>query len=118
MDPYVEIITLSWCFFQVEGLIDEIDFKAKVTRAEFEELCADLFERVPHPVQDALTAAEMNLVCIPYGHYVNYFSGSNFKQIFKVYVGTNGAEKKFWSRYSRHKQTQTQCLINLSMKNK
>ncbi|XP_051902195.1 hypoxia up-regulated protein 1 [Hippocampus zosterae] len=46
---------------QVEGLIDEIDFKAKVTRAEFEELCADLFERVPHPVQEALTAAEMNL---------------------------------------------------------
>ncbi|XP_061754011.1 hypoxia up-regulated protein 1 isoform X2 [Nerophis ophidion] len=46
---------------QVEGLIDEIDFKAKVTRANFEELCADLFERVPDPVQDALTAAEMNL---------------------------------------------------------
>nr|XP_057943855.1 hypoxia up-regulated protein 1 isoform X2 [Doryrhamphus excisus] len=46
---------------QVEGLIDEIDFKAKVTRAEFEELCADLFERVPGPVQDALSAAEMNL---------------------------------------------------------
>ncbi|XP_061658584.1 hypoxia up-regulated protein 1 [Syngnathoides biaculeatus] len=46
---------------QVEGLIDEIDFKAKVTRAEFEELCADLFERVPRPVQDALTASEMNL---------------------------------------------------------
>ncbi|XP_061557914.1 hypoxia up-regulated protein 1 [Phycodurus eques] len=46
---------------QVEGLIDEIDFKAKVTRAEFEDLCADLFERVPQPVLDALTASEMNL---------------------------------------------------------
>uniref|UniRef100_A0A3Q3VXS3 Hypoxia up-regulated protein 1 n=1 Tax=Mola mola TaxID=94237 RepID=A0A3Q3VXS3_MOLML len=46
---------------QVEGLMDDIDFKAKVTRAEFEELCADLFERVPRPVQDALTAAEMNM---------------------------------------------------------
>ncbi|KAM9384048.1 hypoxia up-regulated protein 1 [Pholidichthys leucotaenia] len=44
---------------QVEGLMDDIDFKAKVTRNEFEELCADLFERVPRPVQDALTAAEM-----------------------------------------------------------
>ena len=44
--------------------MDDIDFKAKVTRAEFEELCADLFERVPHPVQDALTAAEMNMVGI------------------------------------------------------
>nr|QQL94691.1 hypoxia up-regulated 1 [Lateolabrax maculatus] len=46
---------------QVEGLMDDIDFKSKVTRAEFEELCADLFERVPRPVQDALTAAEMKL---------------------------------------------------------
>ncbi|XP_075876138.1 hypoxia up-regulated protein 1 [Nelusetta ayraudi] len=47
---------------QVEGLMDDIDFKAKVTRAEFEELCADLFERVPLPVQDALAAAEMSMV--------------------------------------------------------
>ncbi|KAM9788994.1 hypoxia up-regulated protein 1 [Neosynchiropus ocellatus] len=46
---------------QVEGLMDDIDFKAKVTRAEFEALCADLFERVARPVQDALTAAEMTL---------------------------------------------------------
>ncbi|XP_044078602.1 hypoxia up-regulated protein 1 isoform X3 [Siniperca chuatsi] len=46
---------------QVEGLMDDIDFKAKVTRTEFEELCADLFERVPRPVEDALTAAEMKL---------------------------------------------------------
>ncbi|KAM4726979.1 hypoxia up-regulated protein 1 [Anableps anableps] len=46
---------------QVEGLMDDIDFKAKVTRAEFEELCGDLFERVPGPVQDALTAADMKL---------------------------------------------------------
>lgn len=53
----------SMCF-QVEGLMDDIDFKAKVTRAEFEELCADLFERVPRPVQDALTAAEMKLVSV------------------------------------------------------
>ncbi|XP_047235534.1 hypoxia up-regulated protein 1 isoform X2 [Girardinichthys multiradiatus] len=46
---------------QVEGLVDDIDFKAKVNRAEFEELCADLFERVPGPVQDALTTADMKL---------------------------------------------------------
>uniref|UniRef100_A0A671V9T7 Hypoxia up-regulated protein 1 n=1 Tax=Sparus aurata TaxID=8175 RepID=A0A671V9T7_SPAAU len=46
---------------QVEGLMDDIDFKAKVTRTEFEELCADLFQRVPRPVQDALAAAEMKL---------------------------------------------------------
>ncbi|XP_005378351.2 PREDICTED: hypoxia up-regulated protein 1 isoform X2 [Chinchilla lanigera] len=46
---------------QIEGLMDDIDFKAKVTRAEFEELCADLFERVPGPVQQALQSAEMSL---------------------------------------------------------
>ncbi|KAM3601207.1 uncharacterized protein V6R79_009179 [Siganus canaliculatus] len=46
---------------QVEGLMDDIDFKAKVTRAEFEQLNADLFERVPGPVQDALAVAEMQL---------------------------------------------------------
>lgn len=48
--------------FQVEGLMDDIDFKSKVTRAEFEALCADLFERVPGPVQEALAAAEMTMV--------------------------------------------------------
>lgn len=42
--------------------MDDVDFKAKVTRAEFEELCADLFERVPGPVQQALQSAEMKLV--------------------------------------------------------
>ena len=47
---------------QIEGLMDDVDFKAKVTRAEFEELCADLFERVPGPVQQALQSAEMKLV--------------------------------------------------------
>ncbi|XP_060912037.1 hypoxia up-regulated protein 1 [Labrus mixtus] len=46
---------------QVEGLMDDIDFKSKVTRADFEEMCTDLFERVPGPVQEALSAAEMKL---------------------------------------------------------
>ncbi|KAF7701242.1 hypothetical protein HF521_002407 [Silurus meridionalis] len=46
---------------QIEGLMDDIDFKAKVTRAEFEALCADLFDRVPVPVMEALAASEMSL---------------------------------------------------------
>lgn len=57
-------VLVTKVFYQVEGLMDDIDFKAKVTRAEFEQLCTDLFERVPRPVQDALTAAEMKLVSI------------------------------------------------------
>ncbi|XP_041098269.1 hypoxia up-regulated protein 1, partial [Polyodon spathula] len=46
---------------QVEGLLDDIDFKSRVTRAELEELCADLFQRVPGPVQQALSSAEMTM---------------------------------------------------------
>ncbi|XP_038833049.1 hypoxia up-regulated protein 1-like isoform X2 [Salvelinus namaycush] len=46
---------------EVEGLLDDMDFKAKVTRVEFETLCSDLFERVPGPVQEALGSAEMSL---------------------------------------------------------
>ncbi|KAI5629230.1 hypoxia up-regulated protein 1 precursor [Silurus asotus] len=46
---------------QIEGLMDDIDFKAKVTRAEFEALCTDLFDRVPVPVMEALAASEMSL---------------------------------------------------------
>ncbi len=42
--------------------MDDIDFKAKVTRSEFEDLCEDLFDRVPGPVKEALAAAEMNVV--------------------------------------------------------
>lgn len=46
---------------QIEGLMDDIDFKAKVTRAEFEALCPDLFDRVPGPVQQALASSEMSM---------------------------------------------------------
>lgn len=46
---------------QVEGLMDDIDFKAKVSRQEFEELCSDLFQRVAGPVQQALSSAEISL---------------------------------------------------------
>lgn len=42
--------------------MDDIDFKAKVSRQEFEDLCSDLFQRVPGPVQQALSSAEMNMV--------------------------------------------------------
>lgn len=47
---------------QIEGLLDDIDFKAKVSRLDFEELCPDLFQRVAEPVQQALASAEISLV--------------------------------------------------------
>uniref|UniRef100_A0A8C5PWA5 Hypoxia up-regulated protein 1 n=1 Tax=Leptobrachium leishanense TaxID=445787 RepID=A0A8C5PWA5_9ANUR len=46
---------------QIEGLLDDIDFRVKVTRQELEALCADVFARVSPPVQQALSSAEMNL---------------------------------------------------------
>ncbi|XP_059812944.1 hypoxia up-regulated protein 1 [Hypanus sabinus] len=46
---------------QIEGLLDDIDFKAKVTRQKFEELCSDLFEKVTDPVHQALKTAEMQM---------------------------------------------------------
>lgn len=46
---------------QIEGLIDDEDFRAKVTREDFEEICSDLWDRVEKPMNDALEAAEMTM---------------------------------------------------------
>ncbi|KAK4038157.1 Hsp70 protein-domain-containing protein [Parachaetomium inaequale] len=44
-----------------EGLYDDVDFKYKVTRAEFEDMAATHAERVGVVVQNALTAAGIEL---------------------------------------------------------
>ena len=49
---------------QVEGLIDEIDMKIKVTRDEFENMCKDLFDSIRKPVEDAIRSAGVNFVSI------------------------------------------------------
>ncbi|CAF3363071.1 unnamed protein product [Rotaria sp. Silwood1] len=46
---------------QVEGLIDEIDFKHQLTRDEFEKLCSDLFERIKKPVEEVLHTSGIKL---------------------------------------------------------
>merc|ERR1712195_461896 len=43
----------------IEGLIDGIDFEETLTRARFEELCADLFKKTLQPVQQVLDDAGM-----------------------------------------------------------
>ncbi|XP_065353221.1 hypoxia up-regulated protein 1 isoform X1 [Cloeon dipterum] len=48
-------------YAQVEGLLDEQDFKLPVTREEFEELCTDLFERAGQPVTEALALAGLTM---------------------------------------------------------
>ena len=49
---------------QIEGLLEDVDFRFKVTRADFEELCSDLLDRVEKPVTQALKAADMTMVGI------------------------------------------------------
>ncbi|CAF1019934.1 unnamed protein product [Adineta steineri] len=46
---------------QVEGLVDEIDFKHRLTREQFEDLCKDLFQRVRRPVEEVLSTSEITL---------------------------------------------------------
>lgn len=43
-------------------MFEEIDFKAKVTREELEELCADLYERIDESVKQALKIADITMV--------------------------------------------------------
>ncbi|GBP63797.1 Hypoxia up-regulated protein 1 [Eumeta japonica] len=44
-------------YAQIEGLLDDKDFKLLLTRTEFEDLCKDLWPRVSGVVQRALAAA-------------------------------------------------------------
>jgi len=55
----------------VESLLDDIDFKYKITRSDFEELCADLFTALEKPISDVieqsgLTVADIEQV-VPFG---------------------------------------------------
>ncbi|KAL3265417.1 hypothetical protein HHI36_009621 [Cryptolaemus montrouzieri] len=47
-------------YAQIEGLLDEEDFKVSVTRQEFEDLIPDLLERVAKPVEQALKTAQLS----------------------------------------------------------
>src|SRR3954463_10500629 len=44
--------------------MDDIDFRTKVTRADFESLTADLIERARKPIEDVLRDAKMGLVSV------------------------------------------------------
>ncbi|XP_059619437.1 hypoxia up-regulated protein 1 [Phlebotomus argentipes] len=48
-------------YAQIEALLDDQDFKVQVTREQFEGLCTDLFERVPHVINRALTASGLSM---------------------------------------------------------
>jgi endoplasmic reticulum chaperone BiP len=42
---------------EIENLVEGVDFKETLTRAKFEELCADLFKKTLEPVEQALKDA-------------------------------------------------------------
>ncbi|CAF1108117.1 unnamed protein product, partial [Didymodactylos carnosus] len=46
---------------QVEGLVDDIDFKHKISRDQFETMCSDLFQRVKLPVEEVLKTSGITL---------------------------------------------------------
>uniref|UniRef100_A0A182PR32 Hypoxia up-regulated protein 1 n=1 Tax=Anopheles epiroticus TaxID=199890 RepID=A0A182PR32_9DIPT len=48
-------------YAQIEGLLDEQDFRLLVKREQFEELCKDLYERVTAPLDKALAASGLAL---------------------------------------------------------
>ncbi|KAI9026192.1 Hsp70 protein-domain-containing protein [Hyaloraphidium curvatum] len=45
----------------IESLMDDIDFRTKVTRQEFEEMCQDLIDRVVGPVRTVIDKAGLTL---------------------------------------------------------
>lgn len=49
---------------QVENLLDDQDFKTKVTRDDLEGMCADIFEKIAGPVNQALAGSEMTMVSV------------------------------------------------------
>lgn len=54
----------SEIFAQIEGLLEEHDFKVQVTRDEFETMCKDIFERVPKVLNQALDSAGLSIETI------------------------------------------------------
>lgn len=48
---------------KVESLFEDEDFRTKVTREQFEDLCQDLVDRTDKVIKDALAAAELSAVC-------------------------------------------------------
>lgn len=58
--PY-DVITDGFPFsIEIDSLFEGIDFYTNITRARFEELCADLFRSTMDPVEKALRDAKMD----------------------------------------------------------
>lgn len=74
-------------YAQVEGLLDEQDFRLLVTREQFESLCKDLYERVTAPLERALSSSGLSMDII---NQVVLFGGNTrvpkIQEILKSYI--------------------------------
>ncbi len=68
----------------MEGLHEDIDFRAKVTREEMDNLCSEFYNRAPTPLNDALKMAGVSLV----SYYLKFF----FKTIIRYRLVCRTAE--------------------------
>uniref|UniRef100_A0A182Q0R7 Hypoxia up-regulated protein 1 n=1 Tax=Anopheles farauti TaxID=69004 RepID=A0A182Q0R7_9DIPT len=75
-------------YAQIEGLLDEQDFRLLVTREQFEGLCKDLYERVTAPLDKALAASGLALDVI---NQVVLFGGNTrvpkVQDILRTHIG-------------------------------
>lgn len=74
-------------FAQIEGLLDEKDFRLQVTREVFEDLCKDLFERATSPLEQAMKNSQLSLDLM---NQVTLFGGGSrvpkVQEILKDYI--------------------------------
>ncbi|XP_050068478.1 hypoxia up-regulated protein 1 isoform X2 [Anopheles maculipalpis] len=75
-------------YAQIEGLLDEQDFRLLVTREQFEGLCKDLYDRVTAPLDKALAASGLALDVI---NQVVLFGGNTrvpkMQDILRTHIG-------------------------------
>uniref|UniRef100_A0A182K425 Hypoxia up-regulated protein 1 n=1 Tax=Anopheles christyi TaxID=43041 RepID=A0A182K425_9DIPT len=75
-------------YAQIEGLLDEQDFRLLVKREQFEELCKDLYDRVTAPMDKALAASGLALDVI---NQVVLFGGNTrvpkVQDILRTHIG-------------------------------
>jgi len=73
---------------QIEGLIDEENFRAKVTREDFEKICSDLWERVSKPMQDAVEVSEIPIESI--NQIILVGGGTRVPKVQEILLKTSG----------------------------
>ena len=84
---------------QVEGLVDEIDFKHRLTRDQFEKLCADLFARVRRPVDEVLSISGIQLVS-PFSLRFTFAGTSTPALIFDLEWNSTSSSLRWLDTYS------------------